>query len=139
MNMKNKTLSVNPGPKAHGAILLLSVVLALIASYEVLACSSFLLEKDGAYVAGRNLDSNKFTSGAVVVNNRGIRKESRSWNELAYGQEVENPHITWVSKYGSIAFNTFSRDFVDGGIGTFSPRMRPAIRQLSNLSAESLY
>lgn len=116
MNMKNTTLSVNPGPKAHGVVVLLSVILALIASYEVLACSSFLLKKDGAYVAGRNLDSNKFTSGAVVVNNRGVRKESRSWSELAYGQEVENPHITWVSKYGSIAFNTFGRDFVDGGM-----------------------
>lgn len=116
MNMKNTTLSVNPGPRAHGAIVLLGVILALIAGYDVLACSSFLIEKDGAYVAGRNLDSNKFTSGAVVVNNRGILKESRSWNELAYGQEVENPHITWVSKYGSIAFNTFGRDFVDGGM-----------------------
>lgn len=116
MNINNTTLSVNPRPKAHEVIVLLGVVLALIASYEVLACSSFLLEKDGAYVAGRNLDSNKFTSGAVVVNIRGIRKESRSWNELAYGQEVENPHITWVSKYGSVAFNTFGRDFVDGGM-----------------------
>jgi len=67
-------------------------------------------------IAGRNLDSQKFTSGAVVINKRGIRKESRSWNELAYGQEVANPHITWISKYGSVAFNTFGRDFVDGGM-----------------------
>ena len=108
--------SMNPGPKAKGLLVFLGLALALIASYEVLACSSFLVEKDGAFVAGRNLDSNKFTSGAVVVNKRGIRKESRSWNELAYGQEVANPHITWVSKYGSIAFNTFGRDFVDGGM-----------------------
>jgi choloylglycine hydrolase len=89
---------------------------ALVAGHEVLACSSFLLEKDGAFVAGRNLDSNKFTSGAIVINKRGIRKESRSWNELAYGQQVANPQMTWVSKYGSIAFNTFGRDFVDGGM-----------------------
>ena len=97
-------------------LLLLALCVAFIASHEVLACSSFLIEKDGVFIAGRNLDSNKFTSGAIVINKRGIRKESRSWNELAYGQEVANPRLTWVSKYGSIAFNTFGRDFVDGGM-----------------------
>jgi choloylglycine hydrolase len=99
-----------------GLLLLTALCVAFIASHEVLACSSFLLKKDGVFIAGRNLDSNKFTSGAIVINKRGIRKESRSWNELAYGQEVANPHLTWVSKYGSIAFNTFGRDFVDGGM-----------------------
>jgi choloylglycine hydrolase len=97
-------------------LLLTALCVAFIASHEVLACSSFLMEKDGVFIAGRNLDSNKFTSGAIVINKRGIRKESRSWNELAYGQEVANPQLTWVSKYGSIAFNTFGRDFVDGGM-----------------------
>jgi hypothetical protein len=52
----------------------------------------------------------------VVVNRRGISKESRSWIELAYGRSVPNPHLSWVSKYGSISFNTFCRDFVDGGM-----------------------
>jgi penicillin V acylase-like amidase (Ntn superfamily) len=99
-----------------GLMLLTALCVTLVASHEVLACSSFLIEKDGAFVAGRNLDSNKFTSGTIVVNKRGIRKESRSWNELAYGQEVANPRMTWVAKYGSIAFNTFGRDFVDGGM-----------------------
>ena len=97
-------------------LLLAALCVAFIASHEVLACSSFLMEKDGVFIAGRNLDSNKFTSGAIVINKRGIRKESRSWNELAYGEEVPNPQLTWVSKYGSIAFNTFGRDFVDGGM-----------------------
>lgn len=97
-------------------LLLTALCVAFIASHRVLACSSFLIEKDGVFIAGRNLDSNKFTSGAIVINKRGIRKESRSWNELAYGQEVANPQLTWVSKYGSIAFNTFGRDFVDGGM-----------------------
>ena len=95
-------------------LLLTALCVAFIASHEVLACSSFLMEKDGVFIAGRNPDSNKFTSGAIVINKRGIRKESRSWNELAYGEEVANPQLTWVSKYGSIALNTFGRDFVDG-------------------------
>ena len=83
---------------------------------DSLACSSFLLKKDGSVIAGRNLDSSKFTPGVVVINHRGIWKESRSWNELAYGRSVPNAHLSWVSKYGSITFNTFCRDFVDGGM-----------------------
>jgi penicillin V acylase-like amidase (Ntn superfamily) len=102
--------------RKSGLLLVAGLCLALVASPEALACSSFLFEKDGAIVAGRNLDSTKFTPGVVVINKRGIRKESRSWNELAYGRSVPNPHKTWVSKYGSITFNTFCRDFVDGGM-----------------------
>ena len=102
--------------RVSGLMLVAGLCLALAAPQEALACSSFLVEKDGTIIAGRNLDSEKFTSGVVVVNKRGIRKERRSWNELAYGQSVPNSHLTWVSKYGSITFNTFCRDFVDGGM-----------------------
>ena len=102
--------------RISGLLLAAGLCLALVAGQEAFACSSFLVKKDGAIVAGRNLDSTKFTPGVVVINTRGVRKESRSWNELAYGQNVPNPHMTWVSKYGSITLNTFCRDFVDGGM-----------------------
>jgi len=102
--------------RISGLLLVAGLCLALVAGHEAFACSSFLVKKDGAIVAGRNLDSSKSTPGVVVINPRGLRKESRSWNELAYGQNVPNPHMTWVSKYGSITFNTFCRDFVDGGM-----------------------
>jgi len=99
-----------------GLVLAVGFIFFLAPGTDVLACSSFLLEKDGSIVAGRNLDSQKFTPGVVVINHRGIWKESRSWNELAYGQSVSNPHLSWVSRYGSVTFNTFCRDFVDGGM-----------------------
>ena len=116
MNNPKVAGPTNMNIQVYGLMLLTLLCLTPAVSHESLACSSFLIEKDGVFVAGRNLDSQKFTPGAVVINKRGIRKENRSWNELAYGQEVANPHITWVSKYGSIAFNTFGRDFVDGGM-----------------------
>jgi len=102
----------------HGAYLMCLAALCLImaADHDILGCSSFLVEKDSVFIAGRNLDSEKFTPGVVVVNNRGIHKESRSWSELAYGQEVPNPHLAWVSRYGSITLNTFCRDYIDGGM-----------------------
>jgi len=97
-------------------VLAVGFLLPLTDGNEALACSSFLLEKDGIVIAGRNLDSTKLTPGVVVINQRGIWKESRSWDELAYGRSVPNAHLSWVSKYGSITFNTFCRDFVDGGM-----------------------
>jgi penicillin V acylase-like amidase (Ntn superfamily) len=100
----------------YAIICLVGLFLAMAFGREALACSSFLVEKGGAVIAGRNLDSQKFTPGVVVINQRGIEKESRSWVELGYGQKVPNPHLKWVSKYGSITFNTFCRDLIDGGL-----------------------
>jgi len=116
MNIPKIVRIVAAMSRVSGLMLVAGLCLAMAAGHEAFACSSFLVEKNGAVIAGRNLDSEKFTSGVVVVNKRAIRKESRSWNELAYGQKLPNPHLTWVSKYGSITFNTFCRDFVDGGM-----------------------
>ena len=80
------------------------------------ASAGFLLAKDGTLVVGRNLDATAFTPGALMVNKRGIRKESRSWHELAYGHPSSHPHLTWVSKYGSLTLNTLCRDFIDSGM-----------------------
>lgn len=81
----------------------------------VQACSSFMLKKGGKIIYGHNLDSRRHKPGVVVVNKRGVKKQSKSWTELAYGKSVPNPHITWVSKYGSITFNKY-RSFPDGGM-----------------------
>jgi len=116
MGIVNIVRSKTSYTRVCGLILMIGLYLLAAADREALACSSFLMEKAGVFIAGRNLDSQKFTPGVVVVNKRGIRKESRSWNELGYGQAVPNPHVTWVSRYGSITFNTFSRDLIDGGM-----------------------
>ena len=103
---------------ARGCVSICFVALCLTLAWgrHASACSSFLIEMGDTVVAGRNLDSQKFTPGIVVINLRGIEKESRSWNELAYGQDVPNPRLAWVSRYGSISFNTFGRDLIDGGM-----------------------
>jgi choloylglycine hydrolase len=116
MTFERTVRSIASRSDVSGLMLIVWLCLAMVVSHEALACSSFMVEKNGVLIAGRNLDSDGSTSGVVVVNKRGIRKESRSWNELGYGRNVPNPHITWVSKYGSITFNTFCRDFVDGGM-----------------------
>lgn len=103
-------------------------------------CSTFLLEKDGILIVGHNLDSESPVPGVVVVNNRGFRKQAKSWSELAYGDTVPNPPMEWTSKYGSITFG-ICRDFPDGGMneaGVFIAEMSLANTQFPEDTSKPL-
>lgn len=70
-------------------------------------CTTFVLKtKNGVYF-GRNLD---WVSdiGLLMVNKRNMLKES-----LVFAPEKS---IQWTSKYGSISFNQFGKEFPFGGI-----------------------
>ncbi len=83
---------------------------------ETHSCSSFMLKSGINVIAGHNLDKGKHAHGTVFINKRGINKQGKSWTELAYNKSVPNPKIEWTSKYGSVTFNRFCRDFPDGGM-----------------------
>ena len=85
---------------------LFSFFLLLFATYSI-ACSTFLLSKDGRHLFGRNYDWVS-GNGMVVVNARGVTKTS-------FVAEGENP-VTWTSKCGSISFNQFGKEFPHGGM-----------------------
>jgi penicillin V acylase-like amidase (Ntn superfamily) len=97
-----------------GVLILLPMTGATV--QELHACSSFMLKGDSTLIAGHNLDKGKHAHGVVVVNKRGVRKECKSWTELAYNQSIPNPPMHWISRYGSITVNRFCRDFPDGGM-----------------------
>ena len=81
-------------------------VLALYSSFSF-ACSTFLLNKNGHLVFGRNYDWVS-GNGMVVVNARGLKKSSFA---------VEGAKkISWISKHGSISFNQFGKEFPHGGM-----------------------
>lgn len=71
------------------------------------ACSTFLLSKDGKHYFGRNYDWIS-GNGMVVVNARAVKKSSFN-PEGGKG-------ISWTSKYGSISFNQFGKEFPHGGM-----------------------
>lgn len=71
------------------------------------ACSTFLLNKNGHLVFGRNYDW-VTGNGAVMINTRGVQKTS-----FAPGG---GKTISWVSKWGSISFNQFGKEFPHGGM-----------------------
>ena len=72
-----------------------------------LPCTTFVFKDSSHLVFGRNLDwvSDK---GIVVVNQRNVKKKS-----LVFPPEKSTE---WTSKYGSITFNQFGKEFPFGGM-----------------------
>jgi choloylglycine hydrolase len=80
------------------------------------SCSTFMLHTEDAFLIGHNLDSGKEVPGTIVVNNRNVKKTGVSLAELILDIEIINPTIEWTSRYGSITFNAWGKEFIDGGI-----------------------
>ncbi|MDI6697602.1 MAG: linear amide C-N hydrolase [Candidatus Saccharicenans sp.] len=95
--------------------ILIFIGLLLIAA-RAEPCSTFLLKKNGILLVGHNLDERAHVPGLVIINKRGIAKTSVSWASLISGKPDSTPPLTWKSKYASITFNAFGRDFPDDGI-----------------------
>ena len=74
----------------------------------ILACTTFCINKNGQIVFGRNYD---WVTGAGIVNTnqRGLFKTS-----MKMGNEGT---ASWISKYGSITFNQYGKEFPTGEIG----------------------
>jgi choloylglycine hydrolase len=79
-------------------------------------CSTFMLKKGSVLIVGHNLDERGHVPGVVVINKRDVFKRGKSWYEILSGKPAPNPPLEWISKYGSVTFNPFCRDFPDGGM-----------------------
>lgn len=71
------------------------------------ACTTFFINHNGQLVFGRNYDWVS-GSGMVNTNSRGLAKTSFPMRE--------GKTISWVSKYGSITFNQYGKEFPTGGM-----------------------
>jgi penicillin V acylase-like amidase (Ntn superfamily) len=79
--------------------------LVLFPKQSFLECTSFCFEINDTILFGNNLDA-YISDGLVVVNKRNVFK-------IAIWQS--NP-VNWTSKYGSITFNQWGREFPSRGI-----------------------
>ena len=87
---------------------MLAFFLCTLAAFEtVCACTTFLIHKNGKYAFGRNYDWITGV-GMVCTNLRGLAKTSAQINS--------QPTVSWVSKYGSITFNQYGKEFPTGGM-----------------------
>lgn len=79
------------------------------------ACSVFALPSNGGTVYGQNLDWREWFPGHVLVNVRGVEKAILDW-EGHWPTTSARKTITWTSRFGSVTFTCYGRDFIDGGM-----------------------
>ncbi len=83
------------------------LVLFVINPFNIKACTTFLLNANDDLVFGRNYDwSNDL--GFVNTNLKGLFKTSY--------KVKDGKQISWTSKYGSITFNQYGKEFPTGGM-----------------------
>lgn len=70
------------------------------------ACTTFFLNKNGELIFGKNYDFD-IGYGMVVVNKKNVDK---------FAQTSAQDKLRWTSKYGSVTFNQYGREFPSGGI-----------------------
>src|SRR5215213_5588968 len=74
---------------------------------SALPCSTFFIHHNGQMVFGRNYDWVAGT-GMVCTNQRGLLKTSF--------KVPDGNAITWTSRYGSLTFNQYGKEFPTGGM-----------------------
>ena len=88
-------------------IVLTLVSLLFVLAPEIFSCSTFCLQNDNSIVYGYNFDWHEI-NGYVYLNKRNVVKTAfMPWSEAP---------ATWQSKYGSITFNAFGREFPLSGM-----------------------
>ena len=81
------------------------------------ACSTFKLQKGAELLYGHNLNQPGMTvPGMIFINKRGVFKTGRSFSEMFTKERLNPSGLSWISRYGSITFSAFGREFPDGGI-----------------------
>ncbi|MFH1680221.1 MAG: carcinine hydrolase/isopenicillin-N N-acyltransferase family protein [Candidatus Eisenbacteria bacterium] len=94
---------------------ILASVAVLSASGSSEACSVFALSAENEVVYGQNLDWRTPVPGQVVVNKRGVEKTVLPWKG-DWPAPSASETARWISRYGSVTFTCYGRDFIEGGM-----------------------
>ena len=86
---------------------LLTLLLLTASAISTFACSTFLLNKNGQLVFGRNYDWVS-GNGILLVNAAGLQKQAFLTSDIQ--------PISWTSQYGSVTFNQFGKEMPHGGM-----------------------
>ena len=80
------------------------------------ACSSFMLKNKFGHIYGHNLNIGGKMPGMIFINKSSTPKNGYTWAQLTSNVKLSKPSLEWTSKYGSLSFNAFGREFPDGGM-----------------------
>jgi len=84
---------------------------------DINACSTIKLQHGKQLIYGHNLNQGDIgVPGLIFINKRGLFKKGRTWSELASKDQTDPSNLFWISRYGSVTFNCFGKDFPDGGM-----------------------
>lgn len=86
---------------------LIAGVLLIVIAANGFSCTTFCFADKGQIVFGRNYDWD-IGNGMLMINKRAMSK-------TALLQDEEKP-AKWISKYGSLTFNQYGREFPMGGM-----------------------
>lgn len=89
------------------SLLVVAALLVGLAAPPADGCTTFLLNDGRRFVFGKNYDWD-VRSGMLIVNQRGMAK-------VSVADSGGNP-ARWTSRYGSVTFNQFGREFPMGGM-----------------------
>ncbi len=97
--------------KKHLSAIIFTIFCICLVPVTGLPCTAFMLNDNGQPVYGKNNDYPVHQVGFVIINKRGVAKTS-----ALLAQEPYAKHISWTSKYGSVTFNFFAREWPFEGI-----------------------
>ena len=87
--------------------MILIIICICLVPVTCLPCTTFVLDNGGQPVYGKNADWMEQLTSFMIVNKRGVAKTS--------AEPLATP-ISWTSKYGSVTFNFFAREWPFEGI-----------------------
>ena len=106
-----------PSLKKVAALLGLCFGLFVLFPGKAHGCSTFKLQKGKELLYGHNLNQPGMdVPGQIFINKRGVFKIGRSLSDMLSKTGGVPSSLSWISRYGSVTFNTFGKDMPDGGI-----------------------
>jgi penicillin V acylase-like amidase (Ntn superfamily) len=94
--------------------LITALFITFLLQPRVEACTTFFLKKNGQMVFGKNYDWITGT-GSINTNLRGLQKSSLP---------LDNGNmLKWISRYGSVTFNQYGKEFPNGGMNETRQKM----------------
>ena len=100
-----------------GTVISILIMVLFSLPVDSIACSTFKLQKDNTLIYGHNLNEGDIgVPGLIFINKRGIFKTGNTWSEIINKTPQNKSMHNWISRYGSVTFNNFGRDFPDGGM-----------------------
>ncbi len=94
-----------------GIVFLLFILAVFFGASASHSCTVFSITKGDTILYGENYDWH-VKEGLVVVNKRGVKKSPQVFG--AGDQKI----ASWISKHGSVTFNTLGREYFHGGMNT---------------------